>query len=79
MRVKPVDLKVGDVFYECSAGMNLRMVVIKPVIHSGDQWKWVAEDESGEPCSYLITDGYEHYGPKIYTEPQYVRGMDYAD
>lgn len=79
MRLHPKDLNVGDVFYECASGTNLQMTVVKEVAHESGQWRWVAEDKTGERFNYLITDGYEHYGPKIYTEPQYVRGMNYAD
>jgi hypothetical protein len=72
MRVKPSNLNVGDVFYECEHGENLQMTVVEPVSHENGQWKWAAKNESGEQFNYLITDGYEHYGPKIYSEPQYI-------
>ena len=72
MRVKASNLNVGDVFYECERGQNLRMTVVEPVIHENGQWVWIAEDDSGEKFDYLITDGYEHYGPQIYSEPQYI-------
>lgn len=65
------ELKVGDVFYECEYGTNLRMVVTKPIIFENDQWKWKAIDEDGKEVDYLITKGYEHYGPKLYSYPAY--------
>ena len=72
MRLHPKDLKVGDVFYECAAGYNLEMNVVDPIVYENEQWKWVAEDVDRNRVNYLITDGYEHYGPRIYKEPQYI-------
>lgn len=73
MRLHPSKLNIGDVFYECEAGMNLKMTVVEEVIHESGQWRWIAEDIDGTRFDYLITDGYEHYGQKIYSEPQYMR------
>lgn len=73
MRLHPKDLNVGDVFYECEYGENLEMTVVEEVAHENGQYRWVAENKNGERFNYLITDGYEHYGPKIYSEPMYVK------
>jgi len=73
MRLRPSELNIGDIFYECEAGMNLKMTVVEEVIHESGQWRWASEDIDGNRFDYLITDGYEHYGPKIYSEPQYMK------
>lgn len=71
MRLHPKDLNVGDVFYEFAFGENLEMTVVEEVTNEYGQYRWVAEDKNGERFDYLITDGYEHYGPKIYSMPVY--------
>jgi hypothetical protein len=71
MRLHPTDLNVGDVFYEFAYGENLEMTVVEEVTHENGQYRWIAEDKNGERFNYLITDGYEHYGPKIYSMPAY--------
>lgn len=72
MNVSLKDLDVGDIFYECDCGVNLRMVVhTKPVLND-KQWTWTAKDGHGKICDYLFTVGYEFYGPKLYSEPQYI-------
>jgi len=68
MALHPKYLKVGDVFYERGFGDMLKMVVVEEVSHEDGQWRWAAEDINGERVNYLLTDGYEHYGPKIYRE-----------
>jgi len=27
--------------------------------------------ENSEPIAYLLTEGFEHYGPRIYAQPEY--------
>lgn len=71
MRLHPKNLNVGDVFYESAYGIDLKMTVVEPVTHENGKWNWIAENKDGTRCNYLITDGYEHYGPKLYAEPQY--------
>lgn len=66
-------LEVGTVFYECEYGMNMKMIVTtKPKFEDG-KWFWKAKNSAGYEIDYLITEGYEHYGPSIYTEPAYVK------
>lgn len=70
--MKPIDLNVGDVFYECASGINFKMIVrTKPEFDNG-KWSWTAIGSDGNIIDYLITEGFEHYGPKIYSQPQYV-------
>lgn len=75
MRISdPTELKVGDVFYECHHGMNFRLVVTEVPIFRDDKWQWKAVDSKGMETNFLITKGYEHYGPKIYRQPAYLFG-----
>ena len=76
MRLKPSDLEIGDVFYECEYGINLRMTVQTKPIKENGQWTWKASTKDGEEVSYLITEGLEHYGPRIYKTPMYLNMTD---
>ena len=75
-------LKVGDVFYECESGMNLRArVTFAPEVTTttfNDETKerrqvnFIAVNtETDQPISYLVTEGLEHYGARLYDQPQY--------
>ena len=73
-------LRPGDVFYECESGMNIRARVTTLPLVGDDGYegrrvlRWEAENtESGEPISYMLTEGLDHYGPRIYDAPQYAR------
>lgn len=74
--------EIGDVFYECEMGMNIEArFTSKPVshveqMHDGPrtQWTWTAENtQNGQVINYLLTEGLSHYGPRLYTQPEYVR------
>lgn len=71
--------KVGTVFYECEAGMNIEArVTSEPVLGEGYEGRrvltWEAVNtQNDEPISYRLTEGLEHYGPRIYGQPKYVR------
>lgn len=69
--------KVGDVFWE----KHLRFTVTSPVEvtetmitdKKRKQYRWKAVcDNSFHETDYLITEGYEHYGPEVYTTQMYV-------
>lgn len=72
------NLKVGDVFYECEMGRNIEARVTEaPVEGKGIEgrttWSWKAVNtQNGKEIDYLITEGYSHYGPRLYTDPEYV-------
>jgi len=75
--MKPSELNVGDVFYECQSGLNIKCEVItKPVegINLGKKyWSWVSKNVfTEELIDYGLTEGFEYYGPRIYNEPQYI-------
>lgn len=79
---KLTQLNVGDIAYECQYGMNLKFVVkTKPVVEDCDmsdkvrrQVTWTAENViDGSKIDYLVTEGMEHYGSRIYSRPEYCR------
>jgi len=73
MRISnPMELNIGDVFYECAYGVNHKMIVTSSPTFNSNQLKWKARDSAGNEVEYLITKGCEHYGPRIYTEPAYL-------
>lgn len=73
------ELKVGDIIFECEGGLNIKTKVLTVPIASkqkdGEErrtLKWDAENtEDKTPISYFVTEGYMHYGPRLYMEPQY--------
>lgn len=69
-----INLKAGDVFYECSSGLNFMLQAITAPSLVNNQWTWKAINmTTGEPCNMLIDPKYSSYGPKLYAEPQYCR------
>lgn len=76
----PENMEIGDVFYESGYGMDVMFVVTKKpeIIHSNENVQLVWEgkkdgDLNNPPTKFLITKGFEHYGPKIYTQPMYIQ------
>lgn len=60
-------LKAGDTFYESRKGYEVGMIIKEPAKLDGSRCTWAATDlKTGAHQNYLITEGYEHYGPKIY-------------
>ncbi len=65
-------LKKGDYFIEEDYGTRILCKVTSDIVEENDQVKWTAKvvesDENynlSKKVDYLITRGYEHYGPKI--------------
>jgi len=71
MRLKPENLKVGSTFYECQYGINLKFTVTVEPYSIDGKIQWEALSENDKPTNFMITVGYENYGPKIYSEPVY--------
>lgn len=75
--MKPSKMKPGTLFYECQSGINIEAVCIEAPIQSAGHedrphWTWPARNtQTGELISYGLTEGLEHYGPRLYGEPQY--------
>lgn len=77
------NFKVGDEFYECEMGLNYHGRVTEAptstISNEGRvQWRWKAIGvHDNKVTEYLVTEGFESYGPRIYSQPQYVkRGKD---
>jgi hypothetical protein len=77
-------LKIGDTFYECDYGINIKFVVnsIPQVsitnVFGKDRThiSWTSTNCDGTITNHSITEGMDCYGPRIYTEPQYVTIVD---
>lgn len=71
------NLKKGDIVYECQYGQNIRtMLVSAPEgavgVDEKPAWKWQAVNTvTGEEIEYMLTEGFSHYGPRLYNAPQY--------
>jgi hypothetical protein len=83
--MKPSELKVGTVFYECQSGFNLKAITTTEPVRSIDiwngeekvRWSWIAVNAfTGVEIPYSLVEGFEHYGPRIYNEPQYAYVKD---
>lgn len=73
MRIDPRTLKIGDVFYECAYGHCIKFTVTEAAVKVNDQIRWKASSENITETEFLITEGFEHYGPRIYSEPAYTQ------
>lgn len=60
---------IGDIFYERGVVGKIK-VLTKPIMLDGS-WQWEAETENGVVIKYLVTPGFEHYGPSIYNYEAY--------
>lgn len=80
-RVDFKTLKANDEYWESSPYGNTHCrVIADPVVdevevldkmHKRYQWTAINVD-TGEQIPYTITEGLEHYGPSLYTEPAYL-------
>ncbi|ADQ52790.1 hypothetical protein CL89_gp071 [Aeromonas phage PX29] len=67
-------LEVGTPFVECYGFHVARFVCkTKPVRSEDGAWEWTGtyvhdEEREGQECEFLIREGYEHYGPKVYLD-----------
>ncbi len=66
-------MQVGETYYECQYGMNKQiMILTEPKWDQHHvQLTWTARNEENNVIEYLITEGFEHYGPRIYRTPIY--------
>lgn len=76
-RLHPRDLKLGDVFYECEQGLNLKVTVSEaPICELEDgyeKWSWKATRINGSTVDYFWHSKHTAYAPKIYSQPEYFR------
>ena len=57
--------------YECAYGHCIKFTVTEAAVKVNDQIRWKASSENITETEFLITEGFEHYGPRIYSEPAY--------
>lgn len=79
--VHPRDIHKGDILWESGQYGSIQFEVINDPTHVDGRWEWKARTWHGTE-DYLITDGYEHYGPRIYRQPVYMHNqkpLDYKD
>jgi hypothetical protein len=70
--IKPQDIKVGTVFFECQYGTNIHATATsEPVQDEHGAYRWTAVDDAGTEINYMLNQNYSAYGPRLYTAPQY--------
>ncbi len=87
MSIDYKEIKVGDIHYEYSCGIEIIVEVISEPTkkiydnHNGKdryQYKWSSKITKsngmtiGSVVDYVITEGLEHYGPKLYDYQAYI-------
>ena len=83
MAIDYKNLKIGDTFWECGYRTNVEYTVTDPpkvdTVYFEDrevnQWAWKAISTDGNEIDFLITEGFEHYGPKLYYYQAYMKGL----
>jgi hypothetical protein len=77
------DIEIGDTHFECEYGCYIECAVItKPVRTESTserdgkvsvQWTWKSKNKLNDKIiDYLITEGFQHYGPNLYNEQVYM-------
>lgn len=62
-----IDLvKTGTQLLESEFGMDLKSIATSPAFYVGDKVSWTAIGNDGKSINYLMTRGFEHYGPHVY-------------
>lgn len=69
------EMTKGQVLYDEGRYDNLRITLIEDPTETVDgeftQLRFQAITDDGEELRYLVTKGFEHYGPKLYTYQAY--------
>ena len=74
------DVNVGDILYECQSGYNIKFEVMTRPEWTTEttfgkerrHWNFFGKNVySKEIIQYGLTEGLEHYGPRLYNDPQY--------
>ena len=74
-RVYPKDIHKGDRLWDSGQYGSVEFIVKDEPTHIDGKWEWIAITNDGED-SFLITDGFEHYGPRIYKKPVYLHDVE---
>lgn len=60
-------LRIGNRLLERGdLGESIYSIVTSMPFQNGPQWTWLAAAMDGHTIDYLITAGFEHYGPHVY-------------
>lgn len=65
------DIRKGDILWESGQYGSIQFEVLDKPTHINGKWEWKARTGKRGIVDYLIVDGYEHYGPRIYRQPVY--------
>lgn len=65
------DIKKGDIFYECEYGENVQFIATSDPYREDGGWTIKGRGVNGE-FDFYVRDGYSHYGPKLYWQPEYI-------
>lgn len=71
MRLEIKNIKKGDIFYECEAGYNMQFLALEDAKRIDDGWGFKGQGIQGV-VDFYVADGYSHYGPKLYSQPEYI-------
>ena len=71
--VEVQNIKVGDIHYEYEGSVYAKVEVITlPESDGRGGWRWMANNmKTGEEVHYFVTEGWGHYGPKLYDHEAY--------
>jgi hypothetical protein len=68
----------GDVLFESSQYGSIEVEFIDEPVVDGD--KWTAQGRAHDrTIDFLVTKGFEHYGPRFYKLPQYTHNIERLD
>lgn len=69
MSIKLQNIKQGDHFWECEAGMNMHFIAECDAWQVDNGWWVLGKDDDGNIVRFF--DGGNGYGPKLYNEAIY--------
>lgn len=71
--IKIKDIKCNDTFYECERGFNDEFVATCDAYRKDNGWavRGTHALHSYE-VDFYVRDGFEAYGPKLYSAPAYI-------
>lgn len=76
--VDPENLNIGDVLYEYEYNVCIKSIVetkpVRSINEDGKEvWEWTSHLASNpkSKINYLITEGFSHYGPNVYSYEAY--------
>ena len=65
------DVKMDQIVYECQYGQNIKMRIVHDPIFVDGVYETMGKTDKGGIIELRQSPGMEHYGPRLYNEPQY--------